>query len=482
MRRNRSTPIHLLLSLVVAVSVWVPTTSRAQEAGDSALTLRDAVILALRHNPQLDVHTWDVRAAQGRVTQAGLRPNPELELEIEELRWSRGPDEIGTIGTERERTDGSDAGFGEGEYTISLSQVIELGGKRAKRIRLAEGEKAIVQWDYEAARADVLAEVATAFVDVLVAQEQLALTQDLLGLAENVARAFALRVEAGQVSPLESNRAEVARATAGTVVSQAERALSISRVRLAATWGDGEATFERAVGDLEEVESIAPLDELRSEIRTNPDLARWVAELTAREAELDLERAQRIPDPTLMLGFRATGLRGHDVTRTDLGPGGGITSGRTGFDSDYENSLVFGLSIPIPIFNRNQGNIAAASALGKRSSAQRRATDTSVHAALAEAHEISAGALVQLETIRTQVLPLARETFEKIQSGYDQGKFGYLDVLGAQRAFFDARQIYLDSLRRYHLGRITLDRLTGRALVEWSATVPQDNQESNHDE
>jgi cobalt-zinc-cadmium efflux system outer membrane protein len=164
---------------------------RTPEVGEpnGVITLRQALGLALMHNPELGAFSWEVRAAEARTLQASLLPNPEIEVEVEEVGGS-----------------GGRSGFDGAETTIQLGQLIELAGKPAKRKRVASLESELAAWDYEAMRLDVLTGVAFAFVQVLGMQERLALTEELVQLSEGVLGAVSQRVEAGKDSPVEKTR------------------------------------------------------------------------------------------------------------------------------------------------------------------------------------------------------------------------------------------------------------------------------------
>ncbi|MCC6487460.1 MAG: TolC family protein [Candidatus Hydrogenedentes bacterium] len=479
-------------------------TSEPIEVAGRALSLGDALTLALEKSPRLTAFSWDVRAADARILQAGLRPNPELSVEVEEVRWTSGPSaqtqtttfsgalerssvsipqgqgqdplEIPTLktnpvlGWERESEEGTHSGFSEAEITVTLAYMIELGAKRAKRTDVAEREKATLLWDYETARADVLADAARAFVGALAAQENLALQNELVQLAEEAANTTERRVSAGAASPLENNRAEIALATTRVAQDQAVRELVAAYARLASTWGDTEVTFDSVTGTLEGVGEVPTLDSVRAEIVSNPDIARWAAEVALREARFRNERAQRISNLTVQLGFRSTGLADRSVSRYGFDTGGGIGYSHTdtSFDADRDNSLVLGFSLPLPIFDRNQGNIAAAEYMVSKTSDERRAVEASVWVLLAEAREAAAAAADEVNTLTADVMPKAEETFAKTQRGYEQGKFGYLDVLDAQRTLFDVRTSHLDALARYNAAVVDIERLTGRALQTWT--------------
>lgn len=494
--------------LLAAASAFAQHGEFTEPSG--AITLQQTIHAALQASPRLAVFDWELRAADARVLQAGLRPNPELSLEIENLRLKSGPgvhsrtrslsgalgpesltipaagqgDPLeltyprlqSVLGGEIERESGSPAGLAESEITLSISQIIELGGKRAKRASLAREEKQLVQWDYEASRANVVAETAQAFINVLVSQERVSSERELVALAKDVARSTALRVDAGQVSPMENNRAEIAVSTTGIALANAERELQSARARLAANWGGTQVLFTEAVGEIEDVSPVPSVDELGSRLERNPDLARWAAELAVRDARFALERARRIPDPTVEFGLRREGFSGRSVSRFGSGTDAALALSRTDVEPerDAEYRIVLGFSMPLPVFDRNQGNIAEAEAFASKTAEERRLTAVMLHAGLVESREAAAAAYDELQVLDGEVLAKATETLDKTQEGYELGKFGYLDVLDAQRTLFDAQIARLNALARYHAAMIDIERLTGRS--------PDQNQEQDNED
>lgn len=456
-----------------------------------SVTLSEALALALEQSPDLQAFSWEIRAAEARTIQAGLRPNPELSLEIEEVRWNSGPGTVSntisvgvkpSFGFERVREQGVRSGFSEAEITLSVSQLIELGGKRTKRIRLAERERELAQWDYEATRANVVESVATAFVHVLASQERLKLQTELVTLAEQVHQTVSKQVQAGAVSPLEENRAKVILDSTRIEQERAARELEAARSALAATWGEKRAAFERAVGHLDDIHDVPALEVLESNIKQNPDVARWATEMARREAAFELTRAQRIPNPTVGLGFRSTsiGSRGATAYGFDTDGAFGFNHTRSDDESSQDNRFVLGFSIPLPIFDRNQGNIKEAEHLVQKTSEERRAAESTSFATLAETYQEILAAHNEIQLLTKNILPTATETFEKTQEGYRQGKFGYLDVLDAERTLFDARQQYLDALTAYHTQIVRLERLTGLSISS-EAAPPTDSAKEKKD-
>jgi cobalt-zinc-cadmium efflux system outer membrane protein len=491
--------LGLVLVLTCSANGSSVEDANAAVEASGELTLPEALTLALRQSPILAAFAWDIRAADALAEQAGLRPNPELAVEIEDVRWTAGPSETSRSSTlsagitagalapavswERENTQGARSGFSESEFTVSIAQPIQLGRKRAKQIALAERGKDLVLWDYQTARADVLAQTASDFVEVLAAQEHVALDRELVELAKEIARTFSLRVEAGQVSPLEQSRAEVALAITRAAYEERLSELEAVRAVLASNWGGHRAQFTGAVGRLDDIRPVPALEEVEARIANNPDVARWSSELAMGRAEFTLARAQRIPDLTAALGFRSTNLADHKATQYGFGSAGdfGVTKSESGFSADRDNRLVLGFSLPLPIFDRNQGRIAAAEAAISKVSEQRRGTEASVHAELTAAHQTASGAYIKARMLQDEVMPKVDETFAKIQQGYQQGKFSYLDVLDTQRTLFEARESFLEALTRYHQGVVRMERLTGQALEE-QGLEPGLTEEASHDE
>lgn len=475
------------VALGVLIGLLVPLPALAVADSDSCshpapvvskeLTLREAAALTLAHNPQLAAFDWKIRAAEARALQAGLRHNPELSLEVEDIRWNEGATpqteshtlSVGATGggvtADRSVDSGTCPGLAESQATLRLSQVVELGGKRAKRVRLARHEKDLVRWDYEAARLDVLTAVAKRFVGLLSGQERLALARENVSIAEETLRLTCTRADAGEVSPLEATKAQTQCATARIAQDQVQRDVDTGRNELAAMWGAKTAEFERVVGSFDEILSVPPYEELLDSIRKNPDLARWVDEMETREAALDVQRSLRIPDLTVTLGLRTRGLASHTQHGWTVNPDGSmaLSEGESGYDGRRESGVVMEIGIPLPIFDRNQGGIKEAEADAARAHEERRSAEVELHAGLHAAYETLLHSHDAAMALRDEIMPRARDTLERTREGYSQGKFGYLDVLDAQRTLFDARQQYQEALTAYHLAVTDVERLTGRS-------------------
>jgi cobalt-zinc-cadmium efflux system outer membrane protein len=271
------------------------------------------------------------------------------------------------------------------------------------------------------------------------------------------------RADAGKVSPLETTKAETQRAAARISADKALGDLETARAELAATLGSKTPDFDRVIADFEEIAPVTPYEELVRSIADNPDVARWVDEMETRQAALEVARARRVPDVTVTVGLRTKGLASHSQRGWSMDPDGslGLTEGETRFGADRENSLVFEVLLPLPIFDRNQGGIKEAEYEAARMHEEQRRAEVKAHTMLYTAHETLLHSHYAVVALRDEVLPRASDTFERTREGYRQGKFGYLDVLDAQRTLFDVRAQYLEALTAYHLAMTEVDRLIG---------------------
>jgi cobalt-zinc-cadmium efflux system outer membrane protein len=395
----------------------------AAEEPRGVLTLRDVLRLTLLRNPQLNAFTFELRAAEARTIQAGVLPNPALSAELENIGGT------GSI------TKGARAS----ESTLQLSQLIELGGKRAKRLRLAGLERELTGWDYEVKRLDVLTEAKKAFVDVVATAERLAFTADLLRLAEHVQRTVSARVQAGKVSPIEETRTRVTVSTARLQAQQARSSHAAAKKRLAASWGSTTPVFEGVSGSLDTTAPLPSLEALTSRVQMNPDIARWTSEMEARRAQVEVARSKAVPDLTVSGGVRY-------------------------LNETKESAFVLGLSIPLPLFDRNQGGIREAHARLTKAELERRAAEVRVSTAFADAYQSLVSAANEVTTLQNDVLPAAEEAFQATQEGYRLGKFGLLDVVDVQRTLFDTRGRYLEALAVYHKAVAEVERFSGEEL------------------
>ena len=403
---------RFLVPLACAALTSLPTFSAFSADAGPGLTLEAAVQTALRQNPLLWAGGHELAASDGAIRQAGLIPNPSLSLDVEDTR--------------RETRSTS----------LMLSQTIELGGKRAARVELARRDRDVAALELEARRAEVRASAIQAFFDSLIAQERVQVAQASLEIAASGAQAVSRRVTAGKVSPIEETRARVAESSARIELRQAQADLASALRALGVVMGEAPGAIVRVDGSADALPALLDGPALDERIEQSPLLRRARMAVQRADAAFELERARATPDVTVGVG----GKRAAELGRTQP---------------------LISVSIPIPLFDRNQG--AQFEALRKRDAAQAlaQAQEQQLRAEVLQAADQLRARADEIDVLRRDVLPGAQATHEAARRGFELGKFGFLDVLDAQRTWLQARTQLLDALAKAYRAQAELDRRLG---------------------
>lgn len=399
------------------------TGATAATPGGKALALGEALSRTLERSPVLASFPYRERIAEARVLQAGLRPNPELDAELENFAGS-----------------GPYQGTNAASLTLALSQLIEMGDKRERRAALAEIQRDLLGTDYAIARLDVLAEAARRFVRVArdqalleVALQEQAMTERAVELAEQ-------RAESGRSSSVEVSQARIAEANARMQQEHAEHELLASRVHLAASWGELEPDFGSVDAPLFSLPSTPPYETLRAGLEVAPALERYLTLDRVHAARLRLAEARARQDARVGVGVRR-------------------------FEDTGDTALLLRFSIALPVSDRNQGAIAAARQERRLSEAERRQVRIDIHAALFSLYQELAHARTELAMLEKTVLPEASQALQVIEAGYQTGRFSYLELIEARRQHLQAKRSAIEAAARFHILLLELERLTGQPFV-----------------
>ncbi len=378
------------------------------------LDLPAAIALAVERHPGLRAAAHEASAGAAAVEQAGRLPNPELAYLREGHR------------------------AGARTTTVQVSQPLELGGKRQARVAVAQSALDLAGSDHALRRQALRADVIEAFYTTLIAQERRQLAQATVELSGKSLEAVVGRVAAGKVSPVEASKARVAQADARVELERAASDLAIARNALGALTGESLEARELAGGAVATLPGVEPLPALLQRAAGALSVRRARQQLALRNAQADAERAARVPDVTLTIGSQRDDQLAH-------------------------RQAVIGLAIPLPLFDRNGGNLAAAMARSDGARAELEAAELAARTDLAAARLRFGQARGEALLLEHDVVPEARSVHELSLKGFEYGKFTFLDVLDAQRTLFQARsrqwQAMLDAWRAH----AAIERLAGPA-------------------
>jgi len=392
---------------------------RADIDWSEPITFERAYQIALGSTPVTALLAAELEVAEGQLEQAGLKPNPSVGAEVENV-----------LGT------GPYDGLDRAEVTLGIFQLIERGRKRQRREDFAERSKELLQWDYEEAVARLRYDVRQAFSQALIAQENVALQVELLDLSRESEVEMERLAAAARASAIELSQARLATRRQVYYLRSAERELKETRAALSAFW-NGINPFEfELTGELTLASDLPPFESLSVLLENTPALARYQAEKAVQEASVELARAGSHGDVEVFAGAR--------YFNEDGGNGG----------------LVFGIDIPWQMHDRNQGNIRSALA-GMRVIESRQGLRRRILLGdLRVAYQVIASAIEERTSLEAELLPAAESMLEETGEGYRSGLVSYLGVLGAQKSLFEVRIAMLDATERYLVAQNEIERLT----------------------
>ncbi len=411
-----------VITILFAVPAFADTATGYGAYGSSVesvpgISLAEALKLALNANPDIIVASRELEAIQGVRTQADLLPNPTISTELE-------------------------AAQGAAQRTLLLlNQPFELGNKRAARVHAADARHEAALAAIAAKQAEIRANVGAAFYEVLAAQERLRLAKAALAIATQARDAAAKRVEAGKISPVEETKSRVAESAVKIDVYQATNQLTAARKRLSALWGNGTPRFGDALGNITDLPQLPAEHDLSSLLEHAPAIKLAKLEVESRDAIASVERTKRTPNLTVSLGAQRN-------------------------EEFKMNQAVVGLSVPIPVFDRNQGNLQEAISRTDKARDELVALRVQLDAQLTSQYERLRSALQSVDTFQFDILPGAQSAFEAASSGFQFGKFSYLEVLDAQRTLFQAQNQHLNALLEAHQAHADIERMLGEAMPD----------------
>lgn len=413
--RTRQVCLMILISLI---PLHAPLPAASEEPGlPRALSLTAALEFAMRQNPGLQADAALRSMARGDTTAAATLANPLFLFRSEDFNGGSLID----------------------RHTLFLEfkQEIETGGKRSRRTAAAEANQRAIEANVENAARLLRFGVQEAYYQVVFAKAELEAAREVLTDFDRVVRFNEDRFRAGEVSGGDLRRVQVDRFRRYNDLVSAELSLKQAKASLLTLLGVTDLTVEFDVTeDLGKPQVAAALPSLRAEaVRARPDLkAQHHRILRARE-QLNLERASRFPNLSPFVGYKR-----------DFG----------------QDAVVFGVEIPLPLFNRNQGGILRATAEAERESFQRQRIEAQVLLELDQAFNRFEAERQRLEALELDYLPKARESREIADRAYQLGTMDLDVFLDVQGAFRDLRRLYHRSLYDLNIARLQVEAAIGR--------------------
>ena len=390
---------------------------------EEEITLEEAVDRALSNNPNLKAFVYEISSLEKIKIQAGLIPNPEAGFEAEDLLGGK---EL--------------SGIKKSQFTLSGRQLFELGGKRSSRVNLSDKAINSAQGNYELIKLDVVASVKSAFFGLYQIHHQIKLQQEFIQINEEILKTISERVKAGRTSPAEESKVKVALINSQIELQRLQRNYSSAQTRLNSLLGTIGKNLVPSTDLFENLFTPPDKGDILEDLENIPSIKNLGNETNFRKARLKLEESQAVPDLTV-----SGGVRYLNELKT--------------------NSFVAGVSIPLPFYNRNQGNIQSAEIKIQQMDEIIKAQKLSVISSLNTSFNNLLSAYNNALKLRESIIPESEKAYEITRQGYLQGRFAFIDLLDAQRTLFETQTQYLLEISDYYNSLIQVENITGKNFL-----------------
>lgn len=404
-----------ILTLLTCTALFsMPLQSNAQNLETD---LYPVFQIVLENNPDIKMNLASIMSAEGQALQAGLRPNPQAIMELENFG---GDDDFSGV-------DGA-------ELTLGVEQEIEIAGKRTYRKDVANYALAAAKQEAVSQILATLASTHQSYAGYVIAQERLKLAERRLALADKTHEAVKKRVSAAAASDIQQTKVDIEQKVAAIEKAQAIEELASAKAQLERILASGVDQINEGSGFLQTAFDVPEKEQLIKALENLPQAKMMKLKELQAQSNIELAKAYGVPNPTIGLGIRR-------------------------FNETDSNAFMATLSIPIPISDSNQGNIAQARAEQIVAENENRSTLLSLKEASEKVYQQLLAASQEVKSYKNDIIPSAQKAYEQASEGYNSGRFSFLELLDAQRTLYEMQEAQLDSLLKLHQAKAEADFL-----------------------
>jgi len=420
--RYTSPTIGVLISFL---ALLCSLNSVAQAPDATVIDLRNAITQTLTDNPDLRAFGYQIRIQEARIMQAGIKPQPELEVEVENVLGSGANDLFQSV-----------------QATASIAWILERG-VRERQVATARAGATLVESVISIHRLDAAAETARRYILCLVLQTRMVNAIDGVRLGQEAVEAIERRVNAATTPGVELVRAQADLKRLELTQEDIEHELVSAYYRLAAQWGLTQPNFSSVVGNLLDPPTVDSFETLQAELAMNPNIERYLSLERLNDAQLRLEEARNRQSWRVTAGFRW-------------------------LEQNSDHAFVAGLTIPLGAPNRNRGRVAEARAAIAQTEAEKQAEQIRLETELFVIYQELQHSIDLTDAFSDEILPLYEQALEETRTAYESGRYSYQELNTAQQNVLSTRYELIDAAMGIYQNLIEIERLTGV-----SVEVPQ---------
>jgi cobalt-zinc-cadmium efflux system outer membrane protein len=408
------------MCIVFVLFSLLSLSTNGQTSGE--LTIEKAVSLAVQNNPELKTLHYEIDALGAAKIQSGLMPNPDFEVEAENIFGSKDFN-----------------GFDNSEITAVLSQDILLAGKISKRVKVAETNISLAEWDYETKRIEIITDIRKAFQQALAVQLLIEKNEELIKVSKEFVVNLQKRVDAGKISPAEVSRAKIILNSLRIDLNRLKSEYENYKSELLSLIYQPDLTIDELIGELEYPVDVPSYDSLLNQLTNNPKLKRYESEYDKQTAIVNLEESKAVPDLTISVGFKR-------------------------LNDAKANTFLVGASIPLLIFDRNQGAIQEAKIRVDQKQREYFSVKNRLTLQLNVLYKRLNTLIETAAQLNSESIPEAEDAFQIIKEGNLVGRFAIIDVLDAERTLFELQNQYLNIIGQIHSTQIEIEGLIAKEI------------------
>ena len=417
-RRCLGAPVLVLVFLFVQAGLFAPSATGQQV---DSIDLNTAITRTLINNPSLKAEGFQTNIQEARVLQAGIKPRPQLDVQLEDF-----------VGTDRYDL------FGSSQATVSITWVLNHG-LTSRQVDAARSRLSVIESERLVQRLDAAAETARRFMLCLALQAQLDNAAQGVALGEAAVAAIEQRVAAATTTQAELLRARADLRQLELTYEDFEHEVLGAYYRLSAQWGETEPDFSTVDGELLAVPELESFSDLQSRLQENPDLTKFFSEQRMNEAQLTLERARNRASWNVSAGVRR-------------------------LQASQDLAFVAGISIPLGNPDINRGRVEEVRARIAQTESELAAEQVRLQTELFVLYQELVHFVELTQAISNDIVPLYQQALEETQRAYETGLLGYLELNAAQRSVMSSRYDLIEAALGVYQNLIEIERLTGVAI------------------
>lgn len=386
------------------------------------INLATAINLMLEQNPSLQIFELRKRSLEGAQYTADLNPEIEMGLEAENFLGSN-----------------PYTAFNQNELTVSVSSVIELGGKKDARKNFVSTKYGLLDAQREIKSLDLISELTNAFIGALATQERIKLAEESVRLSEDIYESVKRKANAGAISDVEVKRSFASLKQAQLTLKAEQSKLERQSANLSLYWSQKQPQFSQLSGELFDFGMVKEFDELHQNLEKSNLIQVLTMNQRLAESRLAVVQAESKADVNWSLGVRR-------------------------FEESNDSALTAGFSIPLFKRKRNMGNLMEVEAEIDASRSEQRIALLELYGQVNEFYSLRQAAIEKFNALENEIIPALAHALELTKEAYLDGRYGYLEYSAARADLIQSKKSLIDTAQSILNYGVQLERITAEPI------------------